>query len=82
MDNKILAEIIEVISPYVKNKEALLNASTQTTFLKDLQVSSSRLVDIVLAMEDKFGIAISDEEADSISTLGTAVDLVAQRAGG
>ena len=79
MEDRIFNDVIELVSPFAKDKAALQKASATSSFLKDLQVSSSRLVDIVLAIEDKFGIEVGDEEADKISTLGSAVELIRQK---
>lgn len=79
MEDKIFEDVIELVSPFAKDKAALQAASPSSSFLKDLQVSSSRLVDIVLAIEDKFGIEVGDEEADKISTVGSAIELIRQK---
>ncbi|RIL07780.1 MAG: acyl carrier protein [Proteobacteria bacterium] len=76
MQNSIFEKLIEIVGPFAKNKEGLKTAGETTSFLKDLQVSSSRLVDIVLAIEDAFGIEVADNEADKITTLGSAVALI------
>ena len=62
--------------------DAFNNATEETAFLKDLQINSARLVDIILDMETKFDITVSDEEADAVRTLGTAVDLLLQKKAG
>ena len=72
----LLNKVIEIVGPFAKNKEALKNVTPASNFLKDLQVSSSRLVDIILAFEDKFGIEISDEDAGKVDTIGAAVALI------
>ena len=79
MENEIYNQVIEIISPFAKDKEALKIVTKDSSFLKDLQVSSARLVDIVLALEDKFDIEISDDEADKIETVGLAVDLITKK---
>ena len=79
MEDTIIKDVIEIVSPFAKNKTALQSASAASSFLKDLQVSSSRLVDIVLAIEDKFDIKVDDEEADKISTIGSAVELITHK---
>ncbi|MBN8548207.1 MAG: acyl carrier protein [Deltaproteobacteria bacterium] len=76
MEDKVFEQVIELVGPFAKNKPALEKAAETSSFLKDLQVSSSRLVDIVLAIEDKFGIEVGDDEADKISTVGSAVALI------
>jgi len=76
---QLFSDIKELVKPYVKNQEAFNVATDETTFLKDLQINSARLVDIILDMETKFDITVSDEEADTIRTLGAAVDLLLQK---
>ncbi len=79
---QVLSEVKELVKPYVKNMDAFNNATEETAFLKDLQINSARLVDIILDMETKFDITVSDEEADAVRTLGTAVDLLLQKKAG
>jgi acyl carrier protein len=69
-------KVMSVISPYAKNANALAAAKAETRLLEDLGVNSARLVDIVLAFEDEFAIAIDDEAADRIRTVGDAVNMV------
>ena len=79
---QVFSDVKELVKPYVKNMDAFNNATEATTFLKDLQINSARLVDIILDMETKFDITVSDEEADTVRTLGTAVDLLLQKKAG
>ena len=74
-------QVKELVKPYVKNMDAFNGATESTTFLKDLQINSARLVDIILDMETKFDITVSDEEADAVRTLGSAVDLLQSKNG-
>ena len=76
-EKEIFEKVVNLISPYVKNKATLENVSESTTILNDLGVNSSRQVDIILAIEDEFDIAIQDEEADNIKALGDIVALIA-----
>lgn len=42
-------------------------------FREDLEADSLDLVELIMAFEDKFGSEISDEDAQSITTVGEAV---------
>jgi acyl carrier protein len=75
----VFNKVIELITPFCKNTEALKNVTESTRFLEDLQVNSARLVDIVLDMEDAFGIEIDDESADKIRAVGDAVNLIVSK---
>ena len=81
MQDELFGQVIAIVSPFAKDKEALKNAKENTSFLKDLQVSSARLVDIILAMEDQFGIEVADDEADKVLTIGAAVNLIRAKLG-
>ena len=45
-------------------------------FEEDLDVDSLGVVELLMALEDEFDVKIPDEEAESIMTVGQAVDLV------
>ena len=51
------------------------------SFSEDLNADSLDLVEMIMEMEDKFGVKIPDEEAEKIVTVGDAVDYVVARAG-
>lgn len=52
------------------------------SFEEDLEVDSLGVVELLMALEDNFGVTIPDEEAEQIGTVGQAVDLVMQKIGG
>jgi acyl carrier protein len=52
-----------------------------TRFRDDLDADSLDLYELVMELEDTYGVSISDEEALKIETVGQAVDFVAQRLG-
>ncbi len=51
-----------------------------THFREDLDADSLDLYELVMELEDTYGVAMSDEEASRIHTVGAAVDFVAERA--
>jgi acyl carrier protein len=51
----------------------------EATFEEDLEVDSLGVVELLMALEDNFGVQIPDEEAESIGTVGQAVDIVEQK---
>jgi acyl carrier protein len=46
----------------------------EARFREDLEADSLDLVELIMAFEDKFGGEISDEDAQSITTVGEAVN--------
>lgn len=54
----------------------------EARFEEDLEVDSLGVVELLMALEDNFGVQIADEEAESIGTVGQAVDLVEAKLNG
>ena len=48
----------------------------EARFKEDLEADSLDLVELIMAFEDKFGAEISDEDAQSITTVGGAVKYI------
>jgi len=48
----------------------------EASFEEDLEVDSLGVVELLMALEDEFGVKIPDEEAENIHTVGQAVDMV------
>ena len=51
------------------------------SFQEDLNADSIDLVEMIMEMEDKFGVKIPDEEAEKIVTVGNAVDYIVANSG-
>jgi acyl carrier protein len=78
---EIFDRVVKILTPYVKNQEALDRASLATHILDDLKVNSARLVDVVLEFEDAFNIEIDDDDVDKVETVGNAVALIEAKTG-
>lgn len=46
------------------------------SFVEDLNADSLDLVELIMSLEEEFGMDIPDEEAEKIKTVGEAVDYV------
>ena len=75
-EEQILEKVVDILKPYAKDPAALASVSLQTNILSGLKVNSARLVDVVLAFEDAFGIEVADDDADKVETVGDAVRLI------
>lgn len=49
---------------------------TETSFVNDLGADSLDTVELVMEMEELFGMSIPDEEAEKLQTVGDAVNYV------
>jgi len=78
---EVMERVVKILTPWVKNEEALASVSMETNILDDLKVNSARLVDVVIAFEDEFDIEIADEDVDSVNTVGDSVNLILEKLG-
>ena len=51
-----------------------------TRFKEDLDADSLDLYELVMELEDRYGVAISEQQAARIATVGDAVDFVVEHA--
>ena len=49
---------------------------SDSSFVDDLGADSLDTVELVMALEEEFDIEISDDEAENISTVQTAIDYI------
>lgn len=66
---KIVADNLGVEESQVTNEKA---------FIADLGADSLDIVELVMALEDEFGIEIPDEESEKIMTVQQAIDYANQ----
>jgi acyl carrier protein len=76
MDNfeKVKAIIVDKLN--LEEDKVTLEAR----FVEDLGADSLDVVELIMGMEDTFGIQISDEDAEKIRKVGDAVSYVDQHA--
>ncbi|WP_019011261.1 acyl carrier protein [Deinococcus aquatilis] len=48
----------------------------EARFVEDLGADSLETVELIMGLEDKFGVTISDEDAESIRTVQAAVSFI------
>lgn len=48
----------------------------EARFAEDLDADSLDLVELVMALEEEFGVSVDEEELEGIETVGAAYDLV------
>jgi acyl carrier protein len=70
VERRVIEIIVEQLG--VSEEEVTLEAS----FIEDLGADSLDLVELIMAMEEEFGIEISDEDAEKIQTVQDVVNYI------
>lgn len=73
---EMMARLKPIITAYTQNKEALLTLNKETDFVKDLQINSANLVDVILDVEEEFGIEIDNQSMEKMLTVNAAIDII------
>jgi acyl carrier protein len=71
---EILDKVKEVIVEQLNVEE--VDVTEEASFIDDLGADSLDIVELVMALEEQFSISIPDEEAESIKTVGDAVEYI------
>ena len=65
-----------IISPYLPEDDSVESIKPQSNFIKDLNINSANLVDIVLDVEDAYDITLENEDMDSMQTVQDALHII------
>jgi acyl carrier protein len=74
--DEILAKIQEITADRLGVDEG--DVTPDASFREDLEADSLDLVELIMELEEQFGMEIPDEEAEKITTVEEAVDYVEQ----
>uniref|UniRef100_A0A7R9V3N0 Acyl carrier protein n=1 Tax=Chlamydomonas euryale TaxID=1486919 RepID=A0A7R9V3N0_9CHLO len=72
--DKVIERVIYVAKHFDKVDPA--KVTPEANFEKDLGLDSLDVVELVMALEEEFGVEIPDAEADKITSVGDAVNYV------
>jgi acyl carrier protein len=75
IEEKVIEIIVEQLD--VTREECVPEAS----FIEDLGADSLDLVELIMAMEENFGVEISDEELQKIRTIQDAINFIKKKKG-
>ena len=76
---ELLDKLKAIIEPYVQNEDGFSNLTDYTDFVKDLEINSANLVDIVLDIEDEFDIEIDNEAMEKMLSVKTSIEIIEEK---
>ena len=74
MSNDIKAKIKKIVADHLGIEEE--KVTPESKFIDDLGADSLDTVELVMAFEEKFGIEIPDDAAETIQTVQNAIDYI------
>ena len=73
---EIISKLTTIVKPYIQNEEGFKNISENTDFIKDLEINSANLVDIILDVEDEFKIEIDNDSMEKMLSVKATIEVI------
>lgn len=71
-----MTDIAERVKKVIKESLAKDSVTESSNFIDDLGADSLDVVEIVMDLEEEFGITIEDSDAEHIRTVGDAIEFL------
>jgi acyl carrier protein len=79
-DDQILKDLADILEEVADVKPE--DVSAEKSFVDDLDVDSLSMVEVAMAVEEKFDAKIPDEELSNLKTVGDAIDYIKKHQAG
>jgi len=76
-DIALESKVRKIIADRLQVDEA--SVTTSASFVEDLGADSLDLVELVMAFEEEFKLEIPDQDAETMKTVGTAIDYLKKK---
>lgn len=77
IEHEIVGKVRKMVATQLGKSEE--EVSPEASFIEDLGADSLDLVELVMAMEDEFGLEVSDEDAERMITVQDAINYILER---
>ena len=78
-NEEIINKLKPIITTYAPVSEALDNLNEDSDFIKDLNINSANLVDIILDVEEVFGITIDNTSMEKMLTVKASIEVIKEK---
>lgn len=75
----VVEKVKSIIAEQLGVKQEEVNP--EASFIDDLGADSLDTVELVMALEEEFGVEIPDEDAEKITTVGDAIKYIEEKSG-
>jgi len=73
----IAARVIKIIATSLNTQESKIKLEDK--FTEDLAADSLDIVELIMNLEEEFGIKIQDEDSESLTTVGKAIEFIEEK---
>ncbi|MGC8767300.1 MAG: acyl carrier protein [Brevinematia bacterium] len=75
-----MADVFEKVKDLIVDQLGVdaSKVTPEASFVEDLGADSIDIVELIMTLEEEFGVTISDEDAQNIRTVGDAVKFIEQ----
>jgi acyl carrier protein len=76
---EVIARLKPIVSTYAQDQDAMQSINEDTDFIKDLKINSANLVDVVLDVEEEFGIVIDNASMEQMLNVKASIAVIQQK---
>lgn len=78
IEEVFMADVFDKVKEIIVDKLGVDEGAVkpEASFIEDLGADSLDIVDLIMALEEEFGIDIPDEEAQNLKNVGDAVNYI------
>lgn len=74
--NEMQQTLLKIVKLYLPEDVSIEDVQLKSNFTQDLNINSAHLVDIVLDVEDEFGVVLENEDMDGMQTVEDALTII------
>jgi acyl carrier protein len=74
--NQYYDKLLTIVTPYLPDDVSKEDIGMDSHFIKELNINSANLVDIILDVEDEFDIVLENDDMEAMQTVRDAMELI------
>lgn len=79
MSEEIRTKVVDILNKYIFDKKIWNKVPENPKIISDLKINSARIVDVVLDIEENYGIDIDENTLERIFTLDDIVKIILEK---